>query len=161
MDWQKVCENPLFKDIPFKVETNRWGHIEMTPASNEHGLFQACIIEWLAKLGALGHALAECSIQTSQGVKVADVAWGTAEFFRTNGRANPYLQCPEIVIEILSPSNSAAEMEEKKELYFARGAREFWLCEKGGSMRFFANRGALSESALVAAFPKRIDIDFA
>ncbi len=161
MDWREVCENPLFQDIPFKVETNRWGHIEMTPASNEHGLFQACIIAWLAKLGPLGHALAECSIQTSQGVKVADVAWGTAEFFRTNGRANPYRQSPEIAIEILSPSNSAAEMVEKMELYFARGAEEFWMCDNDGSMRFFNKRGALSKSALVAAFPTRIDIDFA
>ncbi len=117
VDWQEVCNNPLFKDDPFKVETNRWGHIEMTPASNEHGLFQACIIAWLAKLGTLGHALGKCSILTSQGVKVGDVAWGTAEFFRTNGRANPYRQNPEIVIEILSPSNSAAEMEEKRTLF--------------------------------------------
>ena len=72
-----------------------------------------------------------------------------------------YGESPEIVIEILSPSNSTAEMEEKRELYFARGAQEFWMCEREGSMRFFNSRGALSESVLVTAFPKRIDIDFA
>jgi len=161
MDWQEVCDNPLFENLPFKVETNRWGHIEMTPASNEHGLYQARIIEWLAKLNTQGHALAECSIQTSGGVKVADVAWGTAGFFQRNGRANPYLESPEAVVEILSPSNTIAEMEEKRELYFARGAKEFWVCGQDGTMRFFNNRGELSKSALVTAFPRKIDIDFA
>ncbi len=24
MQWQEICNNPLFRDIPFKVETNRW-----------------------------------------------------------------------------------------------------------------------------------------
>ena len=82
MDWQEVCDNPLFNDLPFKVETNRWGHIEMTPASNGQGLYQARIIEWFAKLDTQGHALAECSVQTSQGVKVADVAWGWCRWRR-------------------------------------------------------------------------------
>lgn len=34
-------------------------------------------------------------------------------------------------IEILSPSNSQAEMDEKK-LYFAHGALEFWTCGPKG-----------------------------
>lgn len=45
INWQEICEHPVFRDIPFKAETNQWGKIEMSPAMNEHGLYQALIIE--------------------------------------------------------------------------------------------------------------------
>ncbi len=28
MQWQEICDSPLFNDLPFKFETNRWGKIE-------------------------------------------------------------------------------------------------------------------------------------
>ncbi len=161
MNWQKLCENPIFKNIPFKIETNKWGKIEMSPASNEHGLYQALIIKWLSELTDQGQAISECSIQTAEGVKVADVAWGSYKFFRKNKRANPYLESPEIVIEILSPSNTRQEMIEKKELYFARGAQEFWLCGKLGVIEFYNNHKKLGQSDIIAQFPKKIEINFA
>ena len=161
MNWQAICDNPALKDIPFKVETNRWGKIELSPASNEHGLYQALLIEWLVKLGEGGRPISECGIQTDQGVKVADVAWGSYAFFRQNKRQNPYQESPEIVIEILSPSNTQQEMLEKKELYFAKGAKEFWICGSDGIMRFFNHHEEITTSDLLDNFPKRIDIDFA
>lgn len=161
MEWQEVCEHPSLKDMPFKVETNRWGKIVMTPATNRHGVYQALIIEWISKLSEGGRPVSESSVQTSDGVKVANVAWGSFDFFRKNGLANPYQESPEIVVEILSPSNTFREMEEKRELYFARGAREFWTCEGDGLMRFFNQGGELDRSEMVEAFPERVDIDFA
>lgn len=161
MNWQAICDHPSLKDIPFKVETNQWGNIELSPASNEHGIYQAMLIEWLVKLGEAGRPIAECGIQTNQGVKVADVAWGSYAFFKKNKRQNPYQESPEVVIEILSPSNSLREMLEKKELYFARRAQEFWICGSDGSMRFFNCCEELTESSLIANFPKRMDINFA
>lgn len=106
MQWQEICDNPLFQNIPFKIETNRWKQIVMSPADNQHGLYQARIILWLAKLLDDGEPQVECSVQTTDGVKVADVAWGSTEFFTRNQRANPYQVAPEIVVEILSPSNT-------------------------------------------------------
>ena len=161
MEWQEICDHPQLRDLPFKVETNKWGHLEMTPASNEHGLYQALIVQWLAKLGTDGHAITECSVLTSAGVKVADVAWAGNDFFKRHGRANPYPEAPEVVIEILSPSNSQAEMDEKKELYFARGAREFWTCGQVGKVRFFDNRRELQNSERIPGFPRDIVLDFA
>ncbi|MEI7868901.1 MAG: Uma2 family endonuclease [Candidatus Methylumidiphilus sp.] len=161
MNWQAICENKIFKDIQYKVETNKWGKIELSPASNEHGIYQAILIEWLVKLGENGRPISECGIQTAQGVKVADVAWGSYAFFGKNKRQNPYQESPEVVIEILSPSNTRQEMLEKKELYFARGAKEFWVCDSGGNMTFFNNYQALGESILIKGFPKKVEIDFA
>jgi Uma2 family endonuclease len=91
---------------------------------------------------------------------VADVAWASADFLRRHGVANPYPEAPEIVIEILSPSNTLAEMEEKKELYFARGAREFWICEEDGRMRIYNNHSQLSAIALAPDFPVRVELPF-
>ncbi|MBK1642956.1 hypothetical protein CKO12_13975 [Chromatium okenii] len=157
MHWQEVCEHPLFQDIPFKVETNRWGQVVMSPATNRHGLYQARLIRWLAQLLPDGEPLAECSIQTPDGVKVADVVWGSSAFFIRNGLANPYLEAPEIVIEILSPSNTSGEMNEKKRLYFAGGAQEFWLCAANGQLRFFSQDDELVCSQLAPEFPQSIN----
>lgn len=160
MNWQAICDNPLFRDMPFKFETNRWGKIEMSPASNRHDLFQILVAEWLLKLMPGGRPISECSIQTADGVKVADVAWASTDFLRQYSVANPYPEAPEIVVEILSPSNTLAEMEEKKELYFARGAREFWICEEDGGMRFYSNHAQLAASAMVPGFPARVELPF-
>lgn len=160
MNWQEVCNSQVLQNLPFKVETNKWGRLEMSPATNEHGLYQSLLIQQLsAKQG--GMPISECSVQTSEGVKVADVAWASYEFFKRNGRANPYLEAPEIVVEIISPSNTRAEMNEKKELYFARGAEEFWLCGLDGKMQFFNNHSKLEASEFVPDFPLEITIDFA
>lgn len=148
MQWQEICDNPLFNNLPFKFETNRWGKIVMSPATNRHGFFQALIVERLLKLAPSGHCVTECSIQTTDGVKVADVAWASIEFLRRHGIANPYPETPEIVVETLSPSNTLAEMEQKKELYFAQGAKEFWICQEDGLMRFYNAQDRLESSQL-------------
>lgn len=160
MNWQAICDNPLFRDMPFKFETNRWGKIVMSPASNRHLLCRGLITRLLDRLLADGEAIPECSIQTADGVKVVDVAWASSDFLRRHGVANPYPEAPEIVIEILSPSNTLAEMEEKKELYFAREAREFWICEEDGGMRFYNNHAQLVASALAPGFPGQLELPF-
>lgn len=156
MQWQEIIESPLLRDLPFKLETNAYGQIVMSPASNRHGLLQMKIGRLLGDLLSDGECIAECGIQTSDGVKVADVAWLSTAFLDRHGLVNPYQQAPEIVVEILSPSNTVAEMEQKKELYFARGAQEFWLCDEQGDMRFFNNHTGLARSERVPEFPVRI-----
>jgi Uma2 family endonuclease len=119
------------------------------------------IIECLIRLTQTGKPLPECSIQTSKGVKVADVAWASFDFFKRNKRSNPYLESPEVVIEIVSPSNTRAEMDLKKQLYFEKGAQEFWLCDKDGAILFFNPQQQLAKSGIILDFPPQITIDFA
>ncbi len=160
MSWQDICDNPLFKNLPFKFETNRWVRIVMSPAFNRHSRYQGLIARLLDRLLTDGEAIPECGIQTADGVKVADVAWASIDFLRRHGVANPYPDAPEIVVEILSLSNTLAEMEEKKELYFARGAREFWIHEEDGLKWFYNNHAQPAASALVPGFPARIELPF-
>jgi hypothetical protein len=37
MLWNDVITSPYLRDLPFKIELNKWGKIEMSPASNIHG----------------------------------------------------------------------------------------------------------------------------
>ena len=147
MEWSEVIENPLFENLPFKIELNRFGQILMSPASNSHGNMEYRAGRALEQSCPPGEIIIECSIQTSDGVKVADVAWASTEFINKYGYSTPYLQAPEICVEILSPSNSEEEMRIKTELYLACGAQEVWLINAQGKLRFFSHSGELSSSA--------------
>ncbi|MDR3553327.1 MAG: Uma2 family endonuclease [Syntrophobacteraceae bacterium] len=160
MEWREVVEHPSLKDLPFKIETNEWGKIMMAPASYAHGRYQARINGWFERHGEGDKTAVECPIQTSKGTRVADVVWASAAFHKKHGVRKPALpDSPEVVIEIESPSNSAAELEQKRLLYFEKGAEEFWLCDENGNMRFFNPDGELERSVLFGEFPEHIDIE--
>ena len=63
---------------------------------------------------------------------------------------------PEICVEVLSPSNSAEDIELKKRLYFEEAAQEVWICGLEGQMKFFSLTGEQKASKLCPKFPKRI-----
>ena len=156
MKWQEVIEHPSLQDLPFKIELNEYGKIEMSPASNRHGRLQSKINLLLVEYGSRGEVYIECSIDTRKGVKVADVAWSSSDFFAQHGEMTPLPVAPEICVEILSPSNSDREMAEKIDLYLAKGAQEVWLCDDDGNLTFYAPQGRLELSCLFPNFPKNI-----
>lgn len=158
MNWQEVCEHPGLKDLPFKIELNEYGQIIMSPVKVYHSAFQGEIEYLLRSLLPDGKTLPECAIATAQGTKVADVAWISLERFK---RVRDEAECsiaPEICIEVISASDSASGIQKKMDLYFKRGAREFWFCDKNGQMSFYDPNGPLAQSSLVPDFPARIDL---
>ncbi len=92
--------------------------------------------------------ITECSIQTSDGVKVANVAWLSDEFVNTFNYETPYPKAPEICIEIVSPSNSKAEITEKVNLYLAKGAHEVWVIYEDNRMHTFSHTGEIERSSI-------------
>jgi Uma2 family endonuclease len=58
---------------------------------------------------------------------VADVAYMSRERFMDSDAEDYTRGAPELVIEILSPSNTATEMLDKEEICLANGTQEFWL----------------------------------
>ncbi len=159
MNWQEICDDPVLRDLPYKIELNEWGKIVMSPASNYHGILQAALIRAMARAREDGTIIAECSVKTGKGVKVADVAWASPVFRSEQGKATPYGKAPEVCIEIVSPSNSTKEMEEKRELYFASGAEEFWLCDEQGILSFYDGTGQIQTSRLFPSL-SRIEPDY-
>jgi len=147
MQWSEVIDNPYFKNLPFKIELNRYGKVEMTPASNKHGRLQSLIGALLERRLKKGETLAECSIQTTDGVKVADVAWCSKAFIKQYGYETPYSHAPELCIEIVSPSNSKEEMTNKVQLYLLAGAEEVWIVWENGIIDYYNKTGKLDQSS--------------
>ena len=101
-------------------------------------------------------SLVECAVETADGTKVADVAWASAETFAI---IKPELSCsvvPEICVEVLSPSDQANEIEFKKQLYLRAGAKEYWVCDEEGNIRFFNVTGEIRKSVHCPQFPDRV-----
>lgn len=131
LTWADVIANPFLQDLPFKIELNRWGKIEISPASNLHGALQMDIGAELRKRRG-GKVIAECSFQTTDGVRVADVAWISNARLKALGMTTPLPQAPEICVEIMSPSNSWAEMHRKAGYYLEAGAQQVWVVTLDG-----------------------------
>ena len=126
LTWADVMQNPFLQDLPFKIELNKWGRIEMSPASNRRGIAQAELATELRRRRG-GKVLVECSIQTSDGVRVADVAWISNKLLKAFGDATPFPRAPELCVEIMSPNNTWADMHMKTSLYLEAGALEVWV----------------------------------
>jgi Uma2 family endonuclease len=156
MNWQEIIENPLLQNLPFKVELNQYGNITMTPASNRHGIIQIKIGYLLVEKTKYGQVISECSVSTSKGVKVADLAWGSEEFMERNKDETPYKEAPDICVEIRSPSNTDDEMLEKIDLYLAKGAKEVWISDESGTITFYSYPGIIKKSKIIPDFPGKI-----
>lgn len=160
MQWADVVSDPNLKDLPFKIELNRYGQVVMTPHWPIHSEIQGILQNELNRRLDGGRAVPEYAIQTTAGVRVADVVWRSDERWRTIRAAGavPAPIAPEICIEVQSRGNTDAEMAEKRALYFEAGALEVWLCDEAGRLRFFDPGGETAQSRLVPSLPARIDI---
>lgn len=58
---------------------------------------------------------------------VADVAFVSKERFESADPNDNLYGAPELVIEVESPSNTAAEFERRERMCLANGCREFWI----------------------------------
>lgn len=150
--WRELINNPFFRDMPYKIELNKFGQILMSPASNRHGAFQYKVGREIERVKNSGVVITECSILTGEGVRVADVAWASDEFIAEFGETTPYPKAPEICVEVKSPGNSRAEMEEKIRLYLEKGALEVWIVDEKGTVNFFSHTGEIRESKIAASF---------
>jgi Uma2 family endonuclease len=152
MTWEEIINDPTLQNLPFKIETNRFGQILMSPATNKHGIIQSDVGFEIRRRLKGGVIINECSIDTSDGVKVADVAWASDDFFAEYGDVTPYPKAPEICVEVTSPSNSKEEIEHKTELYLAKGALEVWVVNQKRHVTVYSHTGQLKKSKLVPNF---------
>ena len=159
--WAELLADPEMRKIEGRIETDRHGHILMSPpAAANHGGYQAEMAFLLNNLMRRGRVHTECPISTADGVRIADVAWASKDGVRKLGALIIFPTAPEICVEVLSPDNSKAEMREKAALYFNAGAREVWHCSRTGQMTFFAAGEAspLTRSRLRPDFPAQIQL---
>lgn len=148
--WAEVINDPALQGLPYKIELNAEGTIEMSPANNWHAAVQAYLAHFLSAALPGGTVYTECSILTVAGVRVPDVAWGSADFVREQRLNTPFGRAPEICVEILSPSNSPKEIDAKVKAFLAAGAQEIWLARASEGVSFIGPEGVMLRSAFVA-----------
>jgi Uma2 family endonuclease len=61
-------------------------------------------------------------------------------------------------VEIVSPSDTAGELDEKRTLYFGAGAEEVWICALNGEIKFHSKDSPESHghSHLCSDFPTQL-----
>ena len=157
MTWATVCDDPILSELPYKVETNEWGSVVVSPHRYEHSRYQGRAIALLLELLPDGEMIPECPLKTRLGTKLIDVAWlSPARRALNPPKAAACRVAPDICVEVLSPKNKRAEIEAKKLLYFEKQAGECWICDRQGRMTFFDPAGPLSQSRLCPDFPTQL-----
>ena len=145
LTWEELCAEPSLQDLPFRIELNSLNQIVMSPLFFRHGRCQGKIHALLTKLLPQGEASVESAVMTSDNVKVPADAF-----------ALPV--APDICIEVLSPTNRTAEIDQKRALYLESGAQEVWICGLKGDMEFYDSTGQLERSVLCSEFPSKIEL---
>lgn len=155
--WSRALSDPALRDLPFRVETNEHGQLVLSPHKVRHSLQQGAIVRLLLENLPKGTTTTEFAVLTPKGVKVPDVVWISDQRLLEAGE-DPEASAvmPEIVVEVLSKSNSAREIDEKRYLYFDGGAQEVWTCAVSGRLTFYDAHGPIPASRLVPDFPLEV-----
>ncbi len=154
--WAEIVNNPLLRNLPYKVETNARGQILLSPHKAHHARQQKALITHLDDCRPDGEAFPEYPIATAKGVKQADVIWASRDRLQEmQETGDPPTLAPEICVEVLSDSNTVDELDEKRALYREAGAEEVWVVEQDGQIRFFADEER-SQSAILPDAPNHL-----
>jgi Uma2 family endonuclease len=148
--WDHLVADQSLAALDLRIETDRYGQrILSPPPAPSHGNRQGTIARLLGNLTSDGRLITECPLSTRDGVKAIDVTRCSDDQWSRLGDQTRFMEAPEICIEVESPSNTKADLRNKKALYFEEGAREVWICNREGSMLFYT--GTESEAAACAA----------
>ena len=160
--WEEIGRDPMLRNWPGRVETDRYGNpIMMCYAEFSHGRRQCEMALLLQKHAPAGKVTVECPISTSEGIKVADVAWMSKKRLVQVGGRVALKGAPEICVEVISPGNKRGEIEEKRRLYFEAGAKEVWVCDRRGRLSFFLKDSpeTATASLLCPKVPRSVSVD--
>jgi Uma2 family endonuclease len=135
--WGELQWDQDLARLPYTIETDRFGRIIMSPPpALDHTKRVARILRRLHESFPQGEVLPETAISTTDGVKVTDAAWLSPGRAQELDAGPCLLRAPEVFIEVLSPTNSQQEKDEKRALYFEAGTAEVWICGLDGLMTF-------------------------
>lgn len=131
--WEELQHDPALRDLPYKIELNAWGKVEMSPASVRHGQLQAALAAEFARQLGNGVPVTECPLLTSIGVRVPDLAWASADFMSRHAGMSPLPRAPEIA--------------DKTRAYLLAGAQEVWLVSEDGKISYLDGAGEKARSS--------------
>jgi Uma2 family endonuclease len=156
--WREICAESAAIHWDGRVESDSHGHLIMIPPPGfSHASYQGKILRLLNLPG--GESLPEVPVSTAGGIRGIDVAWLSDTRRAAALRENVLTEAPEICVEIISPGNTRAEMEEKRALLFEAGAAEVWFCDLQGRLSFHTQDAPdrpAARSRLCPEFPARL-----
>lgn len=121
---------PLPADRRFEL---RHGEVvEGPPAKYAHFLIQQAARDLLDQAaGESGRAYTEAGFKPVPDHEffVVDVAHASVDWWARNMKLDYLPGAPALVVEVLSPSNTAEEMLDKEQLCLENGSQEFWLVD--------------------------------
>lgn len=120
----------LLPDPEFGVLELREGVVvTMPPPKKGHAGIEKVLLRLLeSRIGESWYGATEfgCRIG-NRSYLIPDIVITTAERWKRTPFDEYFEGSPEFVVEILSPSNTVSELDQKRELYFAHGCQEFWV----------------------------------
>lgn len=157
--WSRALQDKTLSDLPYRIETNRYGQLVMSYRPNLHGLIKGQLIGAFAENGPRedGHPVSRCPVETSEGIKAPDMAWFSAER-RDAVEGDFAAPVAEVCIEFRTDVNPNEELVERRRLYFRGGAEEVWIVSEEGEVEFFGPDGRLGHSKYAPNFPTTIDL---
>jgi len=114
--WMKMLADPELAKIEGHFETDRHGHIFLSPPPGYQHASRQFEIGYQLRKQLGGNVRTECPLSTADGIKAIDVVWLSDLRESAALSGSLLLQAPEICVEVLSPPNTPAEMAEKMAL---------------------------------------------
>ena len=115
-----------------RYELRRGEPVFLPPPIHEHHLIQRRLTRLLeTAAGKAGEVSMELGFRpkSDHEYRIADVAVVEKRRWDSIARKGFLIGSPEVAIEVLSPSNTAAEMRDKRKLCLETGSREFWIVD--------------------------------
>jgi Uma2 family endonuclease len=125
----------------------------VSPPTTRHAFLQAFVAQTLGRQRPDGTTFTECPVETEIGVRVPDVVWASAQFMQRHGTESEFRAGPDLCVEVLSPTNTRAEIGEKVAAYLAAGAREVWVVGDDGVPEINTSAGRVAASTLGFELP--------
>lgn len=124
----------LPEDRLYRYELVRGRLVREPPVGSEHGIIQVNLpaeLRAYVRDRGLGVVMVETGCVLSEEgptVRGPDVSFISRERIPTEGLPRGFLRIPpDLAVEIISPSNTAADIQEKIEEYFDAGVRQVWI----------------------------------
>ena len=112
-----------------RLELHHGEVITMPPAKMRHNRAEKRIVRALeSRIGRFGYVNNEVPFRPlpEHEVWTADVAFLAEARDRGTAGDDWILGAPDLVVEVLSPSNTAEEMQEREDVCLGNGSRQFW-----------------------------------
>lgn len=131
--YEALIDDPSFANVQGRLELNAWGQIIMTPPADFRHYRLAARLGRLFMAALGGESVHEGAVACEGcGTLIADVVWCSSQFLAAHGQERVLQRAPEICVEVLSPSNSTKEIDEKTRGFLAAGATEVWIVDPQG-----------------------------